>query len=592
MGSRSMGHVLVIEAYDQAFVNFRRDFVELLLDSGWQVTAMAPEFSTSVRRRLTKRGVPTVTVHFSRGSINPLREYETVSRLSSKLSELRPDAVIAFGPKPVIYSGLVKSDLKFKRIGVVTGLGYAFTADGPRAKFVNTMQRLLYRRALENTDTVLFQNEDDRSEFERAGILDVHRDGVGVVNGSGVDLKHFASVPLSAEAAPVFLFVGRLQSSKGFDDFVKAAQIVRRSGFESRFIVVGWRDEQNPQVIGSKAYRALRGSDIIEFRGRMEDVREALRESTVFVLPSYREGTPRSVLEAMSVGRAIITTDVPGCRETVVHGWNGYLVQPRHPYDIASAMVRYCTNSRLAVEHGQNSRKFAERKFDVRRVNQSILDIGSIKQAAGDDEDMFGAMYSTGTSYNKSEARDLARLHLEAFPNFFMSSLGEPFLFQFYMGYRNDDTAVVSLLRDGHGKIVGIAVGTTHPSGFFRRLLSRRLLGFAAASAIAAVRNPSSVRRLVRGFFYRGDGPEGRGGALLSSIAVDPAYQGQGLGRRLLTNWVSEATRAGAETAFLTTDAADNQPVNHLYATSGWVLENSYVTPEGRCMNMYEIVLN
>ena len=186
-----------------------------------------------------------------------------------------------------------------------------------------------------------------------------------------------------------------------------------------------------------------------------------------------------------------------------------------------------------------------------------------------------------------SDVRDLARLHREAFPGFFLSTLGEPFLVQFYRGFLQDDTAVSVVARDGHGMPLGAVVGTTEPAGFFGRLLKHRWPGFALASAQAVLRNPSAASRLVRAVRYRGEAPAGEDGALLSSICVDPAAQGGGIGRLLVDEWTRVAAAKGAKGAFLTTDAIGNDAVNGFYRSGGWKLTDSYQTSEGRSMQRY-----
>lgn len=181
----------------------------------------------------------------------------------------------------------------------------------------------------------------------------------------------------------------------------------------------------------------------------------------------------------------------------------------------------------------------------------------------------------------------LARLHRRSFPGFFLSRLGEPFLVQFYLGFLQDSSAVTVVARDHVGSVVGAAVGTTEPAGFFRRLLIHRWPGFAAASARAVLRQPTAIPRLVRAVTYRGAAPPRAGGALLSSICVDPSAQGTGVGRQLLAAWERAAQQKGARRAFLTTDAESNQAVNDFYAARGWRLEESFVTREGRSMNCY-----
>jgi colanic acid biosynthesis glycosyl transferase WcaI len=186
-----------------------------------------------------------------------------------------------------------------------------------------------------------------------------------------------------------------------------------------------------------------------------------------------------------------------------------------------------------------------------------------------------------------SDVRELARLHRRAFPGFFLSTLGEPFLIQFYRGFLQDDTAVTVVARDNRGVPRGAVVGTTEPAGFFGRLVRNRWPGFVAASASAVLRNPKSAPRLVRAVTYRGDATPGITGALLSSILVDPAFQGSGVGSLLIDEWAQVAASKGAGRAFLDTDATRNDAVENFYQTRGWHLAGEHETREGRKMNRY-----
>lgn len=189
----------------------------------------------------------------------------------------------------------------------------------------------------------------------------------------------------------------------------------------------------------------------------------------------------------------------------------------------------------------------------------------------------------------ESDVPELARIHRQAFPGFFLSTLGEPFLREFYRGYLGDETAVAVVLRGEDGRPVGASVGTIEPSGFFRRLLRRRGLAFGWASAQALARNPRAAARLARGLFYRGEvgGAPTPAGALWSSMCADPSIQGKGAGRLLMSGWEGEARRKGATQAHLTTDAEGNDRVNDWYRRAGWIQQTTYSTREGRRMNLY-----
>ena len=194
----------------------------------------------------------------------------------------------------------------------------------------------------------------------------------------------------------------------------------------------------------------------------------------------------------------------------------------------------------------------------------------------------------TMDSLTSADVRSLARLHREAFPGFFLSTLGEPFLVQFYRGFLTDDSAVSVVARGADGRVRGAVVGTTEPAGFFRRLVKSRWPGFVLASARVVVLNPRAAPRLLRAVRYRGETPAGCQGALLSSLCVDPSLQGTGVGRQLVEAWTREvASRGVVDMAFLTTDAEDNSGVNRFYQAQGWVLSDSYATREGRSMNRY-----
>lgn len=191
-----------------------------------------------------------------------------------------------------------------------------------------------------------------------------------------------------------------------------------------------------------------------------------------------------------------------------------------------------------------------------------------------------------------ADAAPLAALHRRAFPGFFLSRLGEPFLRQFYLGFVGDETAVTVVTRDELGRPRGVAVGTTHPAGFFSRLLRRRLLGFMFASATAVLRDPRTTPRLLSAVRYRGGTPSETEGALLSSICVDPSRSGVGIGGALLSAWRERAEEMGAKRAFLTTDADENEAVNRFYERDGWILSDRFVTAQGRNMNRYVRDLN
>jgi glycosyltransferase involved in cell wall biosynthesis len=227
----------------------------------------------------------------------------------------------------------------------------------------------LYRAAFARSDIVIFQNPDDERDFRRLRMIPAGR-RTAVVNGSGVDLAHFAPVALPAETS--FLMIARLVKDKGIHEFAKAAKRLKAAHPEIAITLVGPFDP-SPDSLGPDELEDLIGCGI-NYRGSLSDVRPAIADCSVYVLPSaYREGTPRSVLEAMAMGRAIITTDMPGCRETVIEGKNGFLVPPRDADSLFAAMMRFVEQPGLAREMGAESLKIAKAKYDVREVNAAVL---------------------------------------------------------------------------------------------------------------------------------------------------------------------------------------------------------------------------
>jgi glycosyltransferase involved in cell wall biosynthesis len=254
-------------------------------------------------------------------------------------------------------------------VALVTGLGFAFTEGGGLKRLLSRfVATRLYRGAFRRCAAIIFQNPDDRDHFIDAGI--VRRDApITVVNGSGIDLERFAPAPLPP--GPRFLMISRLLGDKGVREYGAAAVRLKARYPEARFALVGYFDPSPDSIAREELDAMIAGG--VDYLGKTDDVRPAIADASVYVLPSYREGTPRSVLEAMAMGRAIVTTDAPGCRETVIDGENGYLVPVKDVSALESAMERFILDAGLAARMGERSRAYVERKFDVRSVNAAVL---------------------------------------------------------------------------------------------------------------------------------------------------------------------------------------------------------------------------
>ncbi len=362
---------LLIASFADSLLNFRGALIDSLGVAGFEVHVAAPGVSSDpiVMKSLAARGVFAHDISLRRTGMNPFQDMAFLIELFALIRKVRPSAVLAYTVKPVIY-GMIAAKLAgvSRRFSLITGLGYAFQ-DGAGRKGVLLLVQKLYAFALRQADKVFFQNPDDEIVFRQRGLVPEFVPTC-VVNGSGVDVAAF--YVCSLPTTPRFLLIARLLGDKGVREYVEAARLVRARYPGVVCSLVGWVDE-NPNSIKQGELDAWVAEGIIEYLGRLNDVRPAIADCSVYVLPSYREGTPRTVLEAMAMGRAIITTDAPGCRETVVDGENGILVPVKSVDDLVGAMEAFIEDPGLAARMGQRSRKIAEDKYDVHRVNGVML---------------------------------------------------------------------------------------------------------------------------------------------------------------------------------------------------------------------------
>jgi glycosyltransferase involved in cell wall biosynthesis len=364
--------VAVVGVFAASLLNFRGEMLRSMVANGHQVLAIAPENDARVRVALEAMGVTFATVPLHRASVNPLHDVATVVSLARTFRAFRADAVLAYAAKPVVYGSIAArlAGVRLRAV-VITGVGSAFAGrEGLRRRMLSSVLRSLYAVALGQVQIVFFQNPDDERLFRSLRLVRNHHLVVRV-NGSGVDLAHFSPTPLPPPPV-TFLMIGRLIRDKGVGEYVEAARRVRSAHPEVRIQLLGALDP-NPSAISVRELNNWRAEGAVEYLGSTRDVRPYLARAHVCVLPSYGEGMPRSVLEAMAMGRAILTTDVPGCRETVQGSRNGYLVPARDAVALAEGMRRMIAEPERLETMGQQSRAIAEERFDVHAVNRAIL---------------------------------------------------------------------------------------------------------------------------------------------------------------------------------------------------------------------------
>jgi len=367
--------VVVIASKARSLINFRGPLLNAIIQSGHEVIACAPGHDPATTEALQKLGIKYEPLILDRTGLNPLSDFRATIQIMHLLRRLQPDITLGYTIKPVIFGSIAARLARVpNHFSLITGLGFSFV-DSPnptlKKRILNYLIRLLYRISLSSNRAVFFQNPDDRNLFVQLGLVSSNQ--TVVVNGSGIDLDHFRPAPLYTER-PIFLLIARLLKDKGIREYIEAAQLIKRRYPEAVFLLVGPSDS-NPAAISAEEIAKLDSSGCIEYLGEVSDVRPVIARSTIYVLPSYREGMPRTVLEAMAMGRPIITTDVPGCRETVIEGYNGFLVPPRDSETLAEAMERLITQPELILHMGKNSRELAEEKFDVRCVNEQMMKV-------------------------------------------------------------------------------------------------------------------------------------------------------------------------------------------------------------------------
>lgn len=368
-----MARYVIVNGIGDAVVAFRGALVRALVARGHEVVVSTPRpverSADEVEDALRALGAACVFAPLDRTGVHPVREYRARRHYRELFERLRPDGVFVSNPKPVFHAITAAREAGVRhRVAMITGLGHVFISESIKARILRLVAVALYRRAMRDASTVLFQNGADRSEFERRGLLPAGLE-VDLVGGSGVDLEAYPHSPVPAGA--VYLMVGRLLGDKGVREFVHAARLVREQRSDCRFRLAGWIDS-NPAAIARDELDAWVREGVIEYAGRLDDVRSELAACSVFVLPSHREGCPKSTLEALATGRAVITTDAPGCRETVERGVNGTLVPVGDARALAEACLKFATDARLRERMGAASRALAERRFDVRAVNARI----------------------------------------------------------------------------------------------------------------------------------------------------------------------------------------------------------------------------
>lgn len=371
--------IAIIGTVASSIFGFRQPLIREILAKRHEVYAFAMDYTEAQKNELLSWGVTPVDYTLSRSGLNPFSDITTMLELKHKIQKIQPDVVLSYFVKPVIYGSLAAwlGNVP-KRIAMLEGLGYAFTnpEGGPstKVKLLRKVQILLYKISFPFIDKLVLLNPDDKDDLLVKYKLKPKE--TVILGGIGLDLSDFPYKKPETQKDINFLFIGRLLAEKGIHIFSEAASLVKKRYPNAIFTVLGSIDESNPGGMSQKELNKFIEMGVLTYFGQVTDVNSYINDSSVFVLPSYyREGVPRSSQEAMAVGRPILTTDVPGCRETVVEGVNGFLVPAFDVEKLSERMIWFIENLDQIEPMGLASRKMAEEKFDVHKVNARMLEI-------------------------------------------------------------------------------------------------------------------------------------------------------------------------------------------------------------------------
>ncbi len=359
---------ILVSPKNRTVYNFRGDLIKAIIAKGYDVIVTGPD-QTDVDK-IEALGARFVEIPMNKTGTSIVGDLKYCQALTRLFRQEKPDVTLGYTVKPCIYGAIAAKRAGVKNINsMITGGGYTFISTSWKARILGIIVRFLYRIGLSCAHHVVFQNNDDLREFGEFGL--VKRDKCFVVNGSGVNMEHFKPAPFPQQMT--FLMISRLLKSKGVGEYLEAARIMKQKHPEVRFMLLGKYENAMQDALPKEYVQTFIDDGIVERFEETSDVRPYYAQCSVYVLPSFREGTPRTVLEAMAMGRPIITTDANGCRETVQDAVNGFLVPIRNIDNLVKAMEVFIGNPLCISYMGELSRQYCQDKYEVMKVNQEIM---------------------------------------------------------------------------------------------------------------------------------------------------------------------------------------------------------------------------
>lgn len=367
--------IAIVGTVASSVFGFRLPFIRLLLEEGHDVFVFSIDFNQEQKGLLVELGVTPVDYNITRSGKNPFLMFSEIKELKSKLLEVNPDVFFGYFLKPVLFGGIAAKLANIpKRIGLIEGLGQVYTIPPSgltiRKRILMKFLSLGIGFVTRLLNSVIVLNRDDFLELSKYS----PKNKIKLLGGIGVDLEEFYFRPYTHDKFVRFIFVGRLLEEKGVRQFVNAAKAIKAQYSNVEFLLVGALDDSSSSGISLEELELFKEQGIVKHHGHVNNVADYVANASVFVLPSYyREGVPRSTQEALAIGRAVITTDNTGCRDTVNNGVNGFLVSKYSTSELVEKMQKYIECPELIHQHGIMSRKLAEERFDVISINRKLL---------------------------------------------------------------------------------------------------------------------------------------------------------------------------------------------------------------------------
>ncbi|OEK05648.1 glycosyltransferase family 4 protein [Roseivirga misakiensis] len=366
---------LLIGGFASSLINFRGPLLRALTLK-FDVYATAPFVDQDTRLKVEALGVTCISNNFERTGLNPIKDLLAFRQLKQEIRAIKPDYVLAYTIKPVIFGLMASGKKNVKKYALITGRGSGFDSNTFKAQTIRSIVKRLYKRSLSNVEGIIFQNSNDEIFFIEESIISKNANST-VIEGTGVDLAYYhASKSKNREDLDKikFLFVARLIKEKGIPELFEATKQLKKYYDNFEVQLLGWVDP-NPGGISKEEIEAMDATGVITYLGTTDDIRPFMDNADVFVLPTYyNEGLPRTIQEAMAMSKPIITTDHPGCRETVVEGENGFLV-PTKNADVLRDRMEYFIKTPQAIRSmGIASLSMAREKFDVNKINSRIFE--------------------------------------------------------------------------------------------------------------------------------------------------------------------------------------------------------------------------